>query len=152
MSKKIFSIVILLIVVAVVIMCLGLYSINTLNEQMESTGRLAQRSVAMNQMDRTMVERRLAIFTLINETEPDRINAANKAAQDTEPAFAAILARYKDNFPVPIPPEMASRANTIQKLWDDYVKVTDEVAVLGVQNTTSKPLNSMTAHSRSGTA
>ncbi len=131
MSKKIFGVVILLVVVAIIITVVSVLGIGWINQSTEQLGRLAARSVNLTVMDRILQQRAEATLRIIINTDPALIQRnIEERFIPSERAMDAELASYAGNFPVDATEEMRQRPGEIKKRWDAYVAATAKVAEL----------------------
>ena len=82
MSKKIYGIVALLIIIAAIITGLGMYSIDRLGDSLESLSRLANRSINYNKLSEIQLRRRINLMLLMSEsTEEGKRGPARRAGK-----------------------------------------------------------------------
>ncbi len=138
MSKKIYSIVLLLIAVAVVIAGIAFYNIRNLNEQASSAALLGNRSLAITAMRMNVLLRQntmnLVIASLDEKTMADLMNNEMKAI---EVDFMAELANYRANI---VPPghenheSQTTQMNQVEAAWKGFVDVTRRACELSLGN------------------
>ncbi|MDR0868802.1 MAG: methyl-accepting chemotaxis protein [Planctomycetota bacterium] len=139
MSKKIFSAIILLAVVAAAIAGIGLYSIAELSDSTYRLGLLTYRTDALGMLDSTLLERRAEIIDIVRETDEAAMEAKiNGALKNTETHAAEYVAQYEANIPADASPQLRGYMPEFQKLWSKYVELTKQVADLSLQNTNEK--------------
>ncbi|MDR3211244.1 MAG: methyl-accepting chemotaxis protein, partial [Planctomycetota bacterium] len=135
MSKKIFTIIFILLLVAVVILGVGLYSITRLNSVLELTELRSGQSNALHTIDRTFLSRRIAIDSMLLTNNNDEIKRIfDGEFKDTEIVMASEIADYASNLPPGSTQEVMARPGRIKVLWDEYVNVTAQVADFSIQN------------------
>ncbi len=140
MSKKIFSVAIILIVIAVVIMGLGLYSINSLAEVNDLLGRQAARTIALNRIDRLTIERRGYVNSVIVSSDSAEMARQQQAARDVLPEMEEQIKNCEDNFPPNAPAELYTRISNIRNMWADYVKAAEEAMTIGAENSNGQAI------------
>ncbi len=141
MSRKIYSIIGLLVLVAVLITAVSVYGISRINESTEQLGRLANRSVNLNRIDRIALSRSLAAVRIIVASSPTRIKEiVDTMFLPTEREMEEELADYVSNFPENPTDEMRSHPVTIKSFWDEYVKITKDLADMASRNTNNQAL------------
>ncbi len=139
MSGKIYTIIIMLLCVAILITGVSIYGINRLNDNSETLGRLANRSVTLNQMDKVAQTRALAAVRIMVAATPERIADIRKNMfVPTEKEMEDKLREYVDNFPPNPSEEQKSYPTRIKALWDEYVRATEEVAEMAERKTNNQ--------------
>ncbi|GHV19951.1 hypothetical protein AGMMS49959_06220 [Planctomycetales bacterium] len=139
MSKKIFSAIILLAVVAAAIAGIALYSISELSDSTNRLGLLTYRTAALGALDSTLLARRAEIIDIVRETDEATIEAKiNGALKNTETRAAEDVALYEANIPDDASDQLRGYMPEFQKLWSKYVELTKHVADLSLQNTNEK--------------
>lgn len=141
MSKKIYCIIALLVLVSVIITGVSVYGIGQINESTKELAGVSNRSINLNRVDRIALQRALAAIRVIVATSPERI----KQIQDTmfaptERDMEAELADYVANFPDNPSDELKSRPVRIKAFWDEYVKATTRVAEMASINANNQAL------------
>ncbi len=140
MSKKLYAVVFMLIAIAVILVGIAFYSIQTLLNEGGNVARRASRTLALSLMDRYILERQLAMQDIItDEDEVEMQSIIDTRFRSTEANFAEQLAEYGANF-APGNTEREARVGRIQSLWNSYVKATADVAALSVENSTAKAM------------
>jgi hypothetical protein len=125
MSRKIFGVIVLLVVIAIAITAVGIVGIGRINSSAEQLGRLAARSVNLTVMDRIVQQRAAATLRIIINSNPALIERQiNEAFLPAEKAMEVELASYITNFPENPTPEMKQRPVEAKKRWDAYVAAT----------------------------
>ncbi|MCC8164722.1 MAG: methyl-accepting chemotaxis protein [Planctomycetes bacterium] len=139
MAKKIYSIVFILLVVAVAILGLGIYSVSTLNSTMASLGRQSQRAVSLNLIDKHTLERRIVTTQIIESVDENQMKAwMDKDLKAVETSMAAAIQEFADNFEQPLTQQQTTYINSIRNYWDEYVKVTNRIAATSYENSNQK--------------
>lgn len=139
MSKKIFSIIAMLLVLALAIFGLGSYSISLLNSEMASLNRRAKRTVNLNMMDKIVLERQIAMEGLIasnDEKEMEGIFQERIQVQDR--LMEEELAKFTDNFSDNLTPEQRERPAAIKRMWEQLNAVYYEAAELARENSNNR--------------
>ena len=141
LAGKLYSVVALTIVVAIAIMCLGLYSINKLTASMEDTSLQSFRTLNMYGIQLIALNRRVATEAIVATTDEAEMKRLMDGDMDNlESQMTAELASYQSNFNTPPTPAQLENAATLKKLWDDYAAVTDRVAALSYENSNNKAM------------
>ncbi len=139
MSAKIFSVVILLILLAVFITCLGVYSLSSMSTASGRMARLSRRADLLNNMDKIIMMRQSAVDNIINTTNDEKkqniINGhLRQTAEDMEKDMQAYFAAF--------PPNAASGLQTYNQqfkdMWNTYVRVTTEICTISQENSNAK--------------
>ena len=73
LAGKIYGIVVLLVIIALAIAGVGVYGISSINERTDQLGRIANRAVALNRMDRTSLARSEGAARIIIASSPEDI-------------------------------------------------------------------------------
>ncbi len=139
MSRKIFCIVGLLVILAAGIMAMGIFSINSLMEDAGNLGLIARRANALNAMDKVVLQRLIAMGDVIDSTDEEEMTRlVDGPLKQTETDLERELAEYETNFPAHVTPELRSYPPKIRSLWVDYVTVTNRVCQLSLQNSNAR--------------
>ncbi|MCD8352255.1 MAG: methyl-accepting chemotaxis protein [Planctomycetaceae bacterium] len=139
MSKKIYTIVIMLLFVALLITGVSIYGINRLNANSDELGLLANRSVSLNQMDKIAQTRALAAVRIMVASTPERIAEIRKSMfLPTERDMEDRLREYVANFSANPTEEQKLHPVRIKALWDEFVKTTEDVADMASQKTNNQ--------------
>ncbi len=141
MKTRVFSIVGIMLLVTLVIAGASFYGMSQLIASMENIGGQARRTINLQVIDKIALNRRIATVDVLRATT----EAAMKQIIDGQlaqlpRAMDAELADYIANSPVPTPPEIRERHDTIKALWMEYVKQTDAVAALSYENSNNKAI------------
>ena len=144
MSKKIYAIAVILIVLALLIVGIGINSVRGLSAEAMALGRQGKRAVSISSVDRFLLQRELLTNQIIqNSNEREMTQLIQGPFKDVETGIVAESEEYQKNFP--IDPAQAQALNTelqqLFKLWGDYVTVTAEVANLSLVNSTQKAID-----------
>ncbi|MCC8116531.1 MAG: methyl-accepting chemotaxis protein [Planctomycetes bacterium] len=140
MSKKLYAVVFLLVIIAVILVGISFYSIRTLLAEGGNVARRASRTLALSLMDRYILERQLAMSDIIaNEVEAEMQSIIDTRFKATEDRFAEQLAEYGKNFSPANYSQRDIRQARIQDLWNGYVKATNDVAQLSVEKSLARP-------------
>ncbi len=141
LSTKIYCIMALLIVVALGIMGLGLYSIYTLNDIINDTNLSTNRYAALTEMNDHLRRRVIAMKDiLISNSIPDMQKLVNENFKSTETGMENAVQHYVANIPRDADAEMQGRPANIRASWANFVKVTSEAAGLSLQNSVNEAL------------
>ena len=139
MAKKQYFIIAILVMVAATIAALSLVSITRVSNTLGAMTRQAKRTVNVQNMARYALERRIGTIAIIVSDD----EAAIQTIIDGEMARVATqmekeLLDYLANAEQPITPTQRESEQNIRKHWNDYLRVTDEVAAISHENTTVK--------------
>ncbi len=139
MSKKIYTIIIMLLCIAVLITGVSIYGIDRLNTNSDELGLLANRAVSLNQMDKIAQTRALAAVRIMVASTPERIAEIRQSMfLPTEREMESRLKEYVDNFSANPTEEQKQHPGRIKALWDDFVRTTEEVADMASQKTNNQ--------------
>ncbi|MCD8350799.1 MAG: methyl-accepting chemotaxis protein, partial [Planctomycetaceae bacterium] len=141
MSRKIFTIIFLLLIVALIILGIGIYSIRRLSSDMADIGMTARRNGNLNVMDKVVLGRRIAASSIIqsvDEAEMRRMIDTDLRALEKE--MDDLLVAFQGNMSVPPTARQTEILNTVRKDWDAYVAVTNDIANLSYQNSNNKAM------------
>ncbi len=139
MKARIFSIIGILLLVALIIVGASFYGITRLAAAMAAIGSQARRTINLQVVDKIALRRRIATVAVMmtaDETEMKEIIDGSLAQLPR--AMDAELADYLANCPTPAPSMFQERHDAIQTLWAEYVKQTDEVVALAYANSNNK--------------
>ena len=139
MSKKIYAIVVLLLFLALAIFGIGSYSIYRLNGEVMALSRRAKRANSLNMMDKQILERQIAIISIINsrseaqmeQVMKERVAHQNEVMQEQMEIFTS-------NFTSPPTQLQTESAAKITELWKQLGAVAEETAALAIQNSNTK--------------
>ncbi len=136
MKGRIYSSVALLVLVTVIIVAVAVYGIVGINDSAQSLGRQAKRALNVTTIDSIALTRMIGSLQMLVATTPER----RKEVVDTylipaEEDMKQELADYRTNFPANATEEMLARPKAIQAMWNEYVKLTGQVAELASLDT-----------------
>ncbi|MCC8164831.1 MAG: MCP four helix bundle domain-containing protein, partial [Planctomycetes bacterium] len=138
MSGKIYSIIAILFVVALVILGVGIYAMRNLSGSIDFLGRTAYRNGNLNIIESVALRRRIATVSIIDsldEAEMQRV--VDNDFKQLEREFADQIAAYQEQCDTPPTTRQAEIITTLQKIWGEYVAVTNQIASFS-QRTGSK--------------
>ncbi len=139
MAKKIYSIIIVMLVVAVIIVAVGLYSINQLHGSMVTLSDQASRLISLRSIDRIALERRILASDIIQSVDEKQMQSwIDNEMKGFETAMEQEIQNYQAHFPQPITREQTAYVDTIRAYWKTYVDETNRVAGLSLRNTNNK--------------
>ncbi len=139
MSRKLYLIFSIMLVLAVVIGALGLYGVNRLAGAMTQLGQQARRTVSLNVMERINQERwNLTNVIIQSLDESDMRKMIDSDLKRYDDLMQAELATYYDNFPKPVTPAREANVQKIRDLYAAYAKVTRDIAELSHENSNAK--------------
>lgn len=87
MSKKIFLIVALLIIIAVAITEIGIYSIDRLGDNLSAMTRLANRTINYNTLSSLQLRRKINLLLLLNSNTEEEMKGPAGRMEQLEVAF-----------------------------------------------------------------
>ena len=139
MSKKVYGVMALLVVLALAIMAFAIYSINTISEVAGNLVALGNRSAALNSIDKAVLERTIITREINSATDEAVIADLIKGRlADTAARVGESLALYEANIPVGADPEMRGTAGQLETLWEDFVRESIKVGDFAIENTNNK--------------
>ena len=136
MKGKIYSIIGLLVLVAVVIMGVSIYGIMQINESVTVLNLASKRAIDLNEINTLAMTRSAGTLRIILAATPERrreITEEYLTASETR--MNTVVVDYQNNMPADAPEEMQSRPRRIREFWGEYVKNTSEVVELALQDT-----------------
>ncbi len=139
MAKKIYAVVLLIVLIALVILGIGLYSIWSLNKSMNFLGQLSQAVNHLHMIDKVVLNRRIATTSIIDSND----EAAMKKIMDNnfkqlEADMDSEIRGYADSLPKPLTTAQETTIETIRRYWGEYVNVSAKIAALSYQNTNNR--------------
>ena len=141
MAGKIYSIVGLLVLIAVIITGVSIYGIGRINDSAEQLGRMGNRAVALNRVDRVSLARAEGVARTIVATTPEEIKEViDTMFLPSERDMETELKNYTDNLPANANEEQKAVTGRVRALWGDYVKATADVAAMASRNTNNQAL------------
>ncbi len=135
MSKKIFSIVIILLLLAVTLTVVALTGIKRLDYQANYLARRSTRLLAASFIDNILLEREVAINEVVRTrdiTRRQEIIAKDMAQQEAR--FVEMLERYRTNFSEQNFKTRDQDVAELRKRWDEYSNLTHESANISLIN------------------
>ncbi len=138
-SKKIYGVVGLLILLAVLIMGLALSSIRTLSGLVEEMVALGNRSAALNNIDKAILDRTIITREINSATDEEAIAALIRDRfGETEENVTRYLEVYKENIPENADMAMRQTAGQLGDLWEKFVVESRRVGELALENTNNR--------------
>ncbi len=136
MSKKIYSIVVLLIVIAIIITGVGIYSINRLSSSMDVMTRLASRAINYNGLSSLQLRRRINLMQILAEPTAEGKQEPAKRLEELNARFEEEAVSLQNNMPPAaiMTQQQRDAVPALRRLWAKYVEVTDEITRLGIEN------------------
>ncbi len=135
MSKKIMSVVIMLIVVGVVLIAMSMYSISTLTGISERLSWQGYRALALSLVDRCILERQGAVNQILSSTDEKEMRTLlDGPVKATERNIEQQIALYESNLPPDATDEQKQNPTRIRNMWKTYVDVTQELATISLAN------------------
>lgn len=135
MSKKIYAVILLLLVVGVAIMGMGMYSIGRLNGETEALARRAERAVTLNLMDRQFLERGMILNSILRTSdEAVKRSLYEGPMRDADTNMRRYVEHYQKFFSNNMTDEQKRHAPEILTRWDGFVRATDKAAVVSMIN------------------
>ena len=125
MSKKIYLMIALLALVAIVITLVSVNAIRTLNNDAELLGFRTNRLVALLQMDTIIKNRTIGLLRIMVQEDPRRIAEIESSVfNPTLELMNTELQNYTSNTPAGAGREMQEYPVNIKKHWDLFVEET----------------------------
>ena len=141
MTGKIYSIVGLLVLIAVIITGVSIWGITSINDSTERLGRMSNRSIAINRVDRVSLARAEGVARIIVASTPEHVKeVVDTMFRPSERDMEIELKNYVDNLPENPDDTQRGAAGRVRALWNDYVKATNEVAEMASRNTNNQAL------------
>ncbi len=141
MSGKIYSIVIFLFIVALVILGVGVYAMQNLSASIDFLGRTAYRNTSLNSIESVALRRRIATVTIIDSLDENEMRkVVDNDFKQLEQEFAGRIADYERESDKPPTPRQAEIINDLQKIWSEYVAVTNQIATFSLENSNQRAL------------
>ncbi len=141
MSKKIFSVILLLSAVTVIITVVAVFGLRQIGENTRLLILAANRTNSLGHFNQLNWERAAATLRLIITTNPAAMNdIRTKTYALTETEMANELEVYKTNIPEDSDDLQKSRPGEIQKRWNALVASSNEVADVAVINSNVQAL------------
>ncbi len=141
MSRKIFGIILMLIVVALIIMGVGMYSINAITEDALALGRQGKRAVNISRVEAYLLQRQLYMEEIIaSSDEAFMRRMIDEPMKQVEADIIAESEDYRRNWPSN-PDQVRILTDDLNKLfsaWGQYVDVTAQVANMSLKNSNQK--------------
>ena len=138
-SKKIYVIVGMLLIIAMIILSVGVYGTNNLSSTMQDLVRQARRVIIVGDAESIALQRRITTESAIKTVEEDEIKKLiDNDMLALEVQMEAVLKTYVENFDSPPTAVQLENEQNTRKLWNDYVAITNQVAALSFENTNNK--------------
>ncbi|MCD8350284.1 MAG: methyl-accepting chemotaxis protein [Planctomycetaceae bacterium] len=138
LGRKIFSIVVVLLLVAVAIMAAAIYSVTTLGSSLAELSGLANRSVNYNAIGNLQLRRRINLLLLLAENSDegmqDYVVRLDQISKEVEQQIQLL----RDHIPPNATKTQIDAPINIQKYWANYLAVTEETKELALQNTNNR--------------
>ena len=130
-QSRLFSLVLLPIVVILTVSGLGLFAISTISDSTFRLGLLTCRLQSVPKMEAILFQRRSIFLTICLSQDPrERDALARGGLAGTELDMQEEMRMYASYFPASeMSPGDAERMDALSRQWDKYVKATSEVVV-----------------------
>ncbi len=139
LSKKIYCVLGLLILLALGIVGLGLYNIVNLSGVAENLVALGNRSTALNNIDKAILDRTIITREIGAEKDEKKIaDIISGRMVENEKLVGDQLLDYNQNIPADAGPEMHQTTARLGNLWADFVRESNAVGDLAIENTNNK--------------
>ena len=138
MSKKIFSVILLLIVIAMAITGIAIYSIDRLGDSLQTMSGLANRSINYNVLSSLQLRRRINLQILLAESDAEAMKGPAKRLEEIGQQFQEELVSLQGNMPAVMSQAQSEAVPGIQQRWAKYVEATDEIARLALANSNNE--------------
>ncbi len=141
MSKKIFSVILLLSAVTVIIAGVAIFGIREISDSSRTLMLTANRTANLNRINRINWERCALTLRIITNTDIAIINSIrNGAYKNTEETMANEIGLYQANIPADADALLKGRPAEIRKRWDALIATSDEVANVAALNSNVQAL------------
>ncbi|MCD7896769.1 MAG: methyl-accepting chemotaxis protein [Planctomycetaceae bacterium] len=140
LSKKIYGIVLFLLIIAVGITGMAIYGITRLGGSLETMAGLANRSVNYNHMSSFQLRRRINLMQMLMATTVEEKQGPARRLQEIDKQFEDEVESLRSNLPAVMTPIQATAIENIQKTWGKYVEITDEIARLAMANSNNEAI------------
>ncbi|MCD8243952.1 MAG: hypothetical protein LUD38_09190, partial [Parabacteroides sp.] len=139
MSAKIFAVVILLVLMAIFITCLGVYSLSSMSMATSRMARLSRRANVLNNMDKIIMVRQAAVDSIFNTSNHElKQPITNGVLRQTTEEMDQDLAFYTANMPANAASGLGVYTQQFRDLWNAYVKVSSEIVAISQENSNAK--------------
>lgn len=119
MSGKIYAVVAMILLVAVIILAISLYSIGRLTYAMNDTARQSWRTLSMYAVQLVALERGLEVERIVKSTDKSEMQELiSKGLRASEASMENDLAEYAMNFDVLATQGQLENAAEIRRLWE----------------------------------
>ncbi|MDR0868543.1 MAG: methyl-accepting chemotaxis protein [Planctomycetota bacterium] len=136
LGGKIYAITALLIVVALCVAGLGVYSLKSVTAMMEKSVQTGLRTAAMGDILIALKDRAIAVRSILaSNDEAVMKELATKEFKRNDAELRAGVAEYAHNLPADAADEAKGRAAKTLALWDAYDRATAEPIRLTLENT-----------------
>ncbi|MCD8141307.1 MAG: methyl-accepting chemotaxis protein [Planctomycetaceae bacterium] len=139
MSQKIYCVLGLLIILSLAIVGLSVYNLRTISAVAENLVFLGNRSAALNNIDKAILERTI-ITREVNSATDEKVIAdliSGRMAQ-TDANVQNYLALYEANIPANAEPAMRATTGQLREPWKAFVDESMIVGEFALQNTNNK--------------
>lgn len=140
LSKKIYSIFALLILVALSITCIALYSIGQLNDMLSLMSGSANRAINYNNLEALQLRRHITLQTLLAETSSEGKEEPARVIDTINQEAESEILKLQANMPDVMTPAQREIIPRIRNLWENYVVITDEIADLAQENSNNEAI------------
>ncbi|MCD8350467.1 MAG: methyl-accepting chemotaxis protein [Planctomycetaceae bacterium] len=139
MSRKIYCVLGLLIILSLAIVGLSVYNLRTISAVAENLVYLGNRSAALNNIDKAILERTI-ITREVNSATDEKVIAdlINGRMAQTDAHVQDYLALYEANIPENAEPAMLATTGQLRDLWKAFVDESLVVGALALENTNNK--------------
>ena len=138
MAKKIFGIVILLVVICIAILVVGIYSVDTLGGSLTTLSGVAKRNVNYATMSDLQLRRRINLLLVLRATTDEEIKGPSNRLDEINTRFMEELDALRNNLPPNPAVFLKQGVEDLERTWKKYVEVTVEVRQLGMENSNNR--------------
>ncbi len=139
MSKKIYAVMALLVIVAIGITGLATYSLYSIANVTEEVAALANRGTALNNMDKLILDRTIITREInLSTSEEEIAGLIAGRLLENEQAMQAYMKLYEDNLTDNSSDEAKALPRQIGDLWALFVSESKVVGELAMENTNNK--------------
>ncbi len=141
MAGKIYSIVGLLVLIAILITGVSIWGITSISESTEQLGQISNRSIALNRVNGVSLARAEGVARIIVASTPEHVKeVVDTMFRPSEQDMEIELKNYADNLPDTPDETQRTAVGRIRALWNEYVKTTNDVAEMASHNTNNQAL------------
>ncbi len=138
MSKKIYAVMLLLIVLACAILGLGIYSINSLTTATEKLVNTGFRLQTVSGLSNLALKRDSFLKEVIIATDEKEMSRLIDLLEDNGKTFQVELSKYQELIPSWGGQEARDRPGKVKTAWEEYTAISSKAASTSLENTITK--------------